>query len=106
MGVMPVLTGDTQRNFVPCHPSNLGMTTSKTVRLFMVAAGLALATANAQTGTDTSSTATNSMTTTHTDDRRGFDWGWLGLLGLAGLLGLRRPNVVTETRSGTGSNRV
>lgn len=103
---MSVLVRLTHRNFVPRHPSNLGMTTSKTVRLFMVVAGLALTTANAQTGTDTSSTATNSMTTTRTDDRRGFDWGWLGLLGLAGLLGLRRPNVVTETRSGTGTNRI
>ena len=34
-------------------------------------------------GTDT--------TTTTQEDRGGFNPGWLGLLGLAGLMGLRRP---------------
>ena len=33
-----------------------------------------------------------------TDERRGFDWGWLGLIGLAGLLGHRRSvNVSSRT---------
>ena len=31
-----------------------------------------------------------------TDDRRGFDWGWLGLIGLAGLLGHRRTDNVSR----------
>ncbi|MHB1225056.1 MAG: WGxxGxxG family protein [Gemmatimonadaceae bacterium] len=35
---------------------------------------------------------TQPMTTTDTDDD--MDWGWLGLLGLAGLLGLRRRDHV------------
>jgi len=82
------------------------MTNLTPVRLLLLAAGLALSTATAQTATDTSGTASGDTNATHMDDRRGFDWGWLGLIGLAGLLGLRRPNVLTETRSGTGSNRV
>jgi MYXO-CTERM domain-containing protein len=82
------------------------MTNLKPVRFFLLAAGLALTTATAQTATDTSTSATTDTNATHMNDRRGFDWGWLGLLGLAGLLGLRRPNLLTETRSGTGSNRV
>jgi len=80
------------------------MTNLKPVRLTLLAAGLALTTATAQTATDTSTAADTNAT--HMSDRRGFDWGWLGLLGLAGLLGLRRPDRLTETRSGTGSNRV
>ena len=82
------------------------MTNLKIVRSALLIAGLTLGTATAQTTPDTSSTAGNTMSTTHTDDRRGFDWGWLGLIGLAGLLGRRRPNVVTDTRTGTGTNRV
>lgn len=36
------------------------------------------------------STNTNNYRATATDDnRRGFDWGWLGLLGLFGLAGAR-----------------
>jgi len=35
-------------------------------------------------------TTTGTDTTTRRDTDRGFDWGWLGLLGLAGLMGLRK----------------
>lgn len=53
--------------------------------------------------TSTSSTATSNTANpgTDRDTHRGFDWGWLGLLGLGGLAGLRRtPDVVrtTDTR--------
>ena len=44
-------------------------------------------------GSSTGSTAVTPATTDTTvrrDSDRGFDWGWLGLLGLAGLIGLRR----------------
>lgn len=52
----------------------------------------------------------NPNTTTRTyEDRRGFDWGWLGLSGLLGLLGLRRGNTYvdrTTTRDyNTGTTR-
>jgi MYXO-CTERM domain-containing protein len=54
-------------------------------------------------------TATNPGTetvTTRYDDRRGFDWGWLGLVGLLGLFGLRRPtNVVYQDRDRTYPDR-
>ena len=64
-----------------------------------LAAGLLVATATAQTtATDT---AGSNMNNTRVDDRRGFDYGWLGLLGLAGLLGLRRPAVRDDLRTGT-----
>jgi MYXO-CTERM domain-containing protein len=66
-----------------------------------------LVTANAQTATDTSSSAPGTNTSsTHPDDRRGFDYGWLGLIGLAGLLELRKRAVVNHSHSGTGTGRV
>lgn len=79
------------------------MKTLRHSHLLLLAAGLTLGPANAQTGTDTSGTTTS---INRADDRRGFDYGWLGLLGLAGLLGLRKPNIVTDTRSSMGANRV
>jgi MYXO-CTERM domain-containing protein len=41
---------------------------------------------------------TSGSDTTSTSSRRssGFDWGWLGLVGLAGLLGTRRKNNVHD----------
>jgi MYXO-CTERM domain-containing protein len=39
-----------------------------------------------------------------TEDR-GIDWGWVGLLGLAGLLGLRRRPDSTNDYSGTRAAR-
>lgn len=48
-------------------------------------------------------------TTRTYEERRGFDWGWLGLSGLLGLLGLRRGNTYvdrTTTRDyNTGTTR-
>jgi MYXO-CTERM domain-containing protein len=83
------------------------MTVLRQLTIGVLAAGLALGTAAAQTATDTNTAGPNSSTTNNrTDERRGFDYGWLGLLGLAGLLGLRKPNVVNHTHSGTGTHRV
>jgi len=51
---------------------------------------------------------TTATSTDYTTGRRGFDWGWLGLLGLLGLSPKKRKEVVTETRTttgGTGANR-
>ncbi|MEG3968974.1 WGxxGxxG family protein [Microcoleus sp. T2B6] len=75
---------------------------SKAIGAGIIAAGLALAPAHlpasAQTdttgGTTGGTTGTTTTTTTPGSDvynaetDRDFDWGWLGLLGLSGLLGL------------------
>jgi hypothetical protein len=69
----------------------------------VVAVAVSLATLPALAQPTTTSPSTTSSTdgttssTTSVDARRdrGFDWGWLGLLGLAGLLGRKR----NDTRS-------
>ncbi|MEG4030544.1 MULTISPECIES: WGxxGxxG family protein [unclassified Microcoleus] len=74
---------------------------SKAIGAGIIAAGLALAPAHlpasAQTDTTGGTTSGTNTTTTTTTPRsdvynaetdRDFDWGWLGLLGLSGLLGL------------------
>jgi hypothetical protein len=68
------------------------------------------ATPNAQQDTTSPSSAatpnTGAGTYTRYDERRGFDWGWLGLFGLLGLLGLRKPaNVVYRDRDRTYQDR-
>ena len=90
---------------------------SKAIGAGIIAAGLALAPAHlpasAQTDTTGGTTSgTNSTTTTTTprsdvnnaETDRDFDWGWLGLLGLSGLLGLipkkREENVRYTTTTG------
>jgi MYXO-CTERM domain-containing protein len=49
---------------------------------------------------DNTGTGTTGTEMRHDDDDNDTDWGWIGLLGLAGLLGLRRKNdvVVDNTR--------
>jgi hypothetical protein len=59
---------------------------------------------------DTTPSNTPAATTTDTgtvryDERRGFDWGWLGLLGLFGLMGLRRASNVYRDRDRTYQDR-
>lgn len=44
--------------------------------------------------TTTGATSVTPNTGVRHDDDRGSDWGWLGLVGLAGLLGLRKPPAV------------
>jgi hypothetical protein len=89
---------------------------SKAIGAGIIAAGLALAPAHlpasAQTDTTGGTTGgTNSTTTTtrgsdvaSAETDRDFDWGWLGLLGLSGLLGLiprkREENVRYTTTTG------
>lgn len=63
------------------------------VLLALGAGGIALA----QTGADTAD-----RTTVDADDDRDMDMGWIGLIGLAGLLGLRRREHHHTTT--TGSN--
>ena len=90
---------------------------SKAIGAGIIAAGLAMVPGNppasAQTDTTGGTTnGTNSTTTTTTprsdvynaETDRDFDWGWLGLLGLSGLLGLiprkREENVRYTTTTG------
>jgi MYXO-CTERM domain-containing protein len=67
--------------------------------------GLAQGTAS-QTASD-DNRASAPPTTTRNDDsnRRGNDFGWIGLLGLLGLAGLRRrPSVVADREREMGGN--
>ena len=87
---------------------------SKAIGAGIIAAGLALAPAHLPASAQTDTTGgTNSTTTTTSpssadvasaDADRDFDWGWLGLLGLSGLLGLiprkREENVRYTTTTG------
>ncbi|MBD1828343.1 WGxxGxxG-CTERM domain-containing protein [Microcoleus vaginatus GB1-A2] len=87
---------------------------SKAIGAGIIAAGLAIAPAHlpASAQTDTTGGTNNTTTTTTTpgsdvataETDRDFDWGWLGLLGLSGLLGLiprkREENVRYTTTTG------
>jgi MYXO-CTERM domain-containing protein len=88
---------------------------SKAIGAGIIAAGLALAPAHlpASAQTDTTGGTTGGANTTTTtggsdvataDTDRDTDWGWLGLLGLSGLLGLiprkREENVRHTTTTG------
>lgn len=81
---------------------------SKAIGAGIIAAGLAIAPAHLPASAQTDTTGgTNSTTTTttprsdvDTENDRDFDWGWLGLLGLSGLLGLipkKREETVRHT---------
>ena len=65
----------------------------------MVAAALVCAPHSARAQNTDSTTTTYGTTETH----RGFDWGWLGLLGLLGLIPRKRKETVVETRTTPGS---
>ena len=76
-------------------------------RLTVACLGLVTAlTAGAQ-NTTPSVTGNNGMTSSSVERRNdGFDWGWLGLLGLVGLAGSRRKNeVVDHNRTTTNAMR-
>ncbi|MBA3504772.1 MAG: WGxxGxxG-CTERM domain-containing protein [Betaproteobacteria bacterium] len=75
--------------------SKLGAATAAVVLIAVVGS-----TAMAQSSTTPSGT-TGMSPTTRMDDRRDFDWGWLGLLGLAGLAGLRRRDHHTDVNTRT-----
>ena len=88
---------------------------SKAIGAGIIAAGLAIAPAHLPASAQTNTApGTNSTTTTTTTPRSGvsnaetdrdFDWGWLGLLGLSGLLGLmpkKRDENVRYTTTTTG----
>lgn len=86
---------------------------SKAIGAGIIAAGLAIAPAHLPASAQTDTTGgTNSTTTTTTprsdvdnaETDRDFDWGWLGLLGLSGLLGLipkKREETVRHTTTTT-----
>ena len=86
---------------------------SKVIGAGIIAAGLALAPAHLPASAQTDTTGGTNSTTTKTtpgsdvasaDADRGFDWGWLGLLGLSGFFGLiprkREENVRYTTTTG------
>ena len=57
-------------------------------------------------GTTATTGAMTAGTSTRHDAESGFDWGWLGLLGLAGLMSLRRKADVPEfKRTSTTATR-
>ena len=63
---------------------------------------MALGTAAAQSSDPKAATpGADTTNTNRTDDRRGFDYGWLGLLGLTGLLGLRKRDASDRVHVGT-----
>jgi hypothetical protein len=79
--------------------SNMKVSTIITTALLSVI--LTVIPGGAQTGSDPArSDAATAQTSApyqnRTEDRRGFNWGWLGLLGLAGLLGQRRSGNVSR----------
>jgi hypothetical protein len=85
----------------------------KTARLAAVSLALAAGSAGvvaAQEGGGTTGGgttgggATNRTTTSDTRTDRGFDWGWLGLLGLAGLIPLFTRNNGDGRFGNTSSN--
>lgn len=70
----------------------------------LISATLALGTVKAQSATDTASaTTTNNH---HTDEGNGFNPGWFGLVGLAGLMGLRKRDTHAYSGAGTATSRV
>lgn len=71
----------------------------KTLTLMALISALVLGASHVQAqtgGTGANDATTYSDTGTRDNDR---DWGWIGLLGLGGLLGLRRREVPRDTRT-------
>jgi len=50
-------------------------------------------------------TAGQTVNTVDDDRRDGFEWGWLGLLGLAGLMGMKRKEVYDRPGLRTDSSQ-
>jgi hypothetical protein len=85
------------------HSTDKAIRRARPCALALVAA-LSMPVVAQTTGTGSAGTSTTAGTTEVRRDRGGFDWGWLGLIGLAGLLGRRKPSDVTRvdtTRTNT-----
>lgn len=73
----------------------------------LLASFMSFAPVHAQDTTPNNTAAANTENgvVTRDYDRRGFDWGWLGLIGLLGLMGLRRASNVYRDRDRTYQDR-
>ncbi len=72
---------------------------TKLIRTGILALCLAVAPTMATYAQNSNTNTSRSNTTVTTTQERGFDWSWLGLLGLAGLLGMMPKRSVVETTS-------
>ena len=99
------MPGTGSESYIATNAAHTPLTCVKALQrltIFAMAIGLVLGTAAAQTS-DTNAAGQGTTTTNayRTDDRRGFDYGWLGLLGLAGLLGLRKRDIPERLHTST-----
>jgi hypothetical protein len=79
--------------------------TSKILLAAIIGAGVSLTPLSAQTSDSPNSTNPNTNLTHPYEEHHGTDWGWLGLGGLLGLLGLRRGATITTPTRDYGTNR-
>ncbi len=73
--------------------------------LGLIAAAALSGSAFAQTGGSDAANPGTTTNTQQTDTRPHHNYGWIGLLGLAGLIGLRRQDHTRTVNTATGTTR-